>query len=61
MRQKSHVEHIVRDALNSGRSQTARPGPMDMARIAMPNASAALAISFVISMSSRDGLGSPEG
>jgi len=34
---------------------------MDMARIAMPNASAALAISFVISMSSRDGLGSPEG
>jgi hypothetical protein len=26
----------------------------------MPNASAALAISFVISMSSRDGLGSPE-
>src|SRR5882672_1697261 len=28
--------------------------------MAMPNASAALAISFVISMSSRDGLGSPE-
>jgi hypothetical protein len=29
--------------------------------MAMPSASAAFLISFVISMSSRDGLGSPEG